>query len=171
MGRGDQPRLQQLTARIEQMQAAAADAGEVQATGYAPIYYPGTVTVAQAGAVTLGPGEERAGLDFQLLRVPVARIEGVVVNGTGQAAPNIQVTLLEIGQGAPGIGNNSARVDSEGRFRFSNVAPGQYRIAARGGGGRGRGGQDNATLSGRWDDAVWRRQRREIQVGSGPQPT
>jgi hypothetical protein len=150
MGRGDQPRLQQFTARIEQMQAAAGDAGEVQATGYAPIYYPGTVNVAQAGAVTLAPGEERAGLDFQLLRVPVARIEGVVVNGTGQAAPNIQVTLLEIGQGAPGIGNNSARVDSEGRFRFSNVAPGQYRIAARGavGGGRGRGGPDNATVSG-----------------------
>ena len=132
------------------MQAATGDTGEVQATGYAPIYYPGTVNVAQAAAVTVAPGEERAGLDFQLLRVPVARIEGVVVNGTGQPAPNIQVTLLEIGQGAPGIGNNGARVDSEGRFRFSNVAPGQYRIAARGtvGGGRGRGGPDNATFFG-----------------------
>jgi len=150
LGRGDVPRLQEFAARLEEMQGGTANAGEAQATGYAPIYYPGTVTQAQAGTVALGPGEERAGLDFQLLRLPVARIEGVVVNGTGQQVQNIQVTLFEIGQAAPAMGRNGARVDNDGRFRFSNVAPGQYRIAARGvsGGRGGRGGPDGGPLVG-----------------------
>ncbi len=149
MGRADQPRLQEFVNRLEDMQPAAG-AGEGQVTGYAPIYYPGTVTQAQAGTIALGPGEERAGLDFQLLRVPVARIEGVVANGSGQPVQNIQVTLFEIGQAAPGMGRNGARVDNDGRFRFSNVAPGQYRIAARGvsGAGRGRGGPDGPYVVG-----------------------
>ena len=147
LGRPDQPRLQEFAARLEEIQGAA-NAGNVQATGYASIYYPGTVTMAQAGTVALGPGEERTGLDFQLLRVPVARVEGVIVNGTGQAVQNIQVMLFDIGQGAPGFGRNTTRADGDGRFRFSNVAPGQYRIAARGmAGGRGRG--DGAPFMGR----------------------
>jgi protocatechuate 3,4-dioxygenase beta subunit len=139
LGQPDRPRLLQFASRLDEIQAA--DAGDAQATGYAPIYYPGTVTMAQAGTVALGPGEERTGLDFQLQRVPVARVEGVIVNGTGQAVQNIQVMLFQAGQGAPGFGRNTTRADSEGRFRFSNVAPGQYRIAARAvpGGGRGRG--------------------------------
>jgi protocatechuate 3,4-dioxygenase beta subunit len=137
IGRGDQPRLQEFVNRVEEGQSAAAT-GDGQATGYAPIYYPGTIAQAQAGTIALGPGEERSGLDFQLLRVPVARVEGVVVNGTGQQVQNIQVVLSDINQTVPGIGRNAARADSDGRFRFSNVAPGQYRIAARGVSGAGR---------------------------------
>jgi protocatechuate 3,4-dioxygenase beta subunit len=143
LGRADQPRLQELASRLDEKMQDAADTGDGQATGYAPIYYPGTVTMAQAGTVALGPGEERVGLDFQLLRVPVARVEGVIVNGTGQPAQNIQVMLFQAGPAATGFGRNATRADSEGRFRFSNVAPGQYRIAARAvaGGGRGRGAE------------------------------
>jgi protocatechuate 3,4-dioxygenase beta subunit len=150
LGQSDMPRADAFIARLEEIQAAAASDGAAPATGYAPIYYPGTVALAQAGAVTLGPGEERAGLDFQLQRVAVARVEGLVVTATGQAAQNIQVTLSEINQPAPGVGNSSARVDNEGRFRFSNVAPGRYRIAARGivGGGRGRGAVESGPFAG-----------------------
>jgi protocatechuate 3,4-dioxygenase beta subunit len=112
------------------------------ATGYAPVYYPGATTLSQATPTPLGPGEERAGLDFQLQRVPVARIEGVIANATGQPLQNIQITLTDLNQAAPGIGGNSTRADPDGAFRFTNVAPGQYRIAARAvvGGGGGRGG-------------------------------
>lgn len=120
-----------LTSRLAALEATIAALPEGPATGYAPVYYPGATALSQATPTALGPGEERSSLDFQLQRVPVARIEGVIVNSTGQPVQNIQVTLTDLNQAAPGIGNNSARADNEGRFRFSNVAPGQYRIAAR----------------------------------------
>ena len=128
--------------RLATLQAAIAGAPDDPATGYAPVYYPGTTALAQATSTTIGPGEERSGLDFQLQRVSVARIEGVVVNPTAQPLQNVQVTLTDVNQSAPGIGNSSTRANRDGQFRFSNVAPGQYRITARavvGERGRGRG--------------------------------
>ena len=138
--------------RLASLQAAMANLPEEAATGYAPVYYPGTTALPQAAATPLGPGEERSGLDFQLQRVPVARIEGIVVNPTAQPLQNIQVTLTDVNQSAPGIGNNSTRANNEGQFRFSNVAPGQYRIVARAVlGERGRGGRGEiaAKIAGR----------------------
>lgn len=104
---------------------------EEQATGYAPVYYPGTITATQAVALPLGVGEERANIDFQLQRVPLARVEGTIVNATGQPADNVQVTLTDASQAVPGAGSMSTRADAEGRFRISNVPPGSYRMIAR----------------------------------------
>ena len=50
-----------------------------QSTAYAPVYYPGTTSPASATKVTLGIGEEKAGVDFQLQLVPTARVQGTVV--------------------------------------------------------------------------------------------
>lgn len=128
-----------IAARLSAIQAAVSNLPDEAAAGYAPVYYPGTTASAQAAPVTIGAGEERSGLDFQLQRVPVARVEGVVVNPTGQPLQNVMVTLIDLGQTVPGVGNNSARADAEGRFRLANVPPGQYRLSARAtiGGGRG----------------------------------
>jgi protocatechuate 3,4-dioxygenase beta subunit len=116
----------------------AADDEEV--SGYAPVYYPGTTTAANAGTVTVGIGEEKMGIDFSLQLVPIARVEGVVVTSSGQAAQNIQVSLVNASEQVPGIGAGSARPDADGRFRISNVAPGQYLLVARGTiGGAARG--------------------------------
>jgi protocatechuate 3,4-dioxygenase beta subunit len=104
---------------------------EEQTTGYAPVYYPGTTSSGEAAPIALGVGEERTNVDFQLQRVPVARIEGLVVNATGQATQNVQLTLTSVQQPAPGAGAISARADAEGRFRLTNVPPGNYRLIAR----------------------------------------
>jgi hypothetical protein len=99
-------------------------------TGYAPVYYPGTTSPAEAGTLTLLPGEEKGGVDFQLQRVLIARVEGTVVNGTGQSLQNMQVTLHSR-TAIPGIDTNSARADADGRFRIQNVPPGQYTLSVR----------------------------------------
>jgi hypothetical protein len=89
------------------------------------------VIAAQAAPLTLDAGDERGGIDFQLQRVPMATIEGTVVNATGQATRNLQVTLADTAQNVPGAGVLSARPDAEGRFRIANVQPGSYRLLAR----------------------------------------
>jgi protocatechuate 3,4-dioxygenase beta subunit len=120
-----------LAVRADMLQFEIPQQQEEQSTGYAPIYYPGTTVVAQAAAVPLGVGEERSGIDVQLQRVAMSRIEGTVINGTGQPVQNIQLTLSDSTTTTPGISAMSARADAEGRFRFANVAPGNYRLVAR----------------------------------------
>ena len=112
-----------------------------RSAGYAPVYYPGTTMPGSAGTVAVGVSEEKSGVDFQLQLVPIARVEGVIVTSSGPMPQNVQLTLVSAGHEVPGVGNNSTRADANGRFRFSNVGPGQYMLIARGtfGGGRGAG--------------------------------
>ena len=104
---------------------------EEQATGYAPVYFPGTVSATQAGTIALNLGEERASVDFQLVRVALAHIEGTVVNSTGQAIDNVLLTLTDAAPSVPGAITMGARADADGRFRLANVPPGSYRLTAR----------------------------------------
>jgi hypothetical protein len=80
--------------------------------------------------MTLSPGEERAAVDLQLQLVPLARVEGTVVNPSGAPLQNVQITLASAG-GAALVDNRSARADGDGRFRILGVPPGQYTLAAR----------------------------------------
>jgi hypothetical protein len=135
--------VRELAARASMLQSAIPDKEE-QPSGYAPVYFPGTVTVGQAAPVLVGLGEERTSVDFQLQRVPLARVEGTIVNSTGQATQNLQVTLTQTGA-MPGAPTVSSRVDGEGRFRLNAVPPGQYRLIARANiGPAGRPGDTNA---------------------------
>lgn len=109
--------------------------------GYAPVYYPGTTTSSSASTITLGVSEERQALDFQLQLVTTATVSGTVTTPDGDAG-GIMLTLVnETEQALGGSGINTTRAQPDGSFTFSNVAPGQYVLKARGGGGRGgRGG-------------------------------
>jgi protocatechuate 3,4-dioxygenase beta subunit len=128
-----------LSARLQELRAQL-PTGDLPNAGYAPVYYPGTTMPGSAGTVAVGVSEEKSGVDFQLQLVPIARVEGVVVAANGPMPPNVQLSLVTAGHDVPGVGNNSTRADANGRFRFSNVAPGQYMLIARGQIGGGRGG-------------------------------
>lgn len=126
----DPSQAAQLAERVSQIQAQLGEQADEPVSGYAPVCYPGTTVAASASPVAVGVSEERAGIDFPLQLVSMARVEGVVLNPTGAPLQNIQVTLASA-SGVPGLGSNSTRADSEGRFRISNVAPGQYKVIAR----------------------------------------
>src|SRR4029453_11736424 len=114
--------------RMTMLQSTDAS-GDDGSSGYAPVYYPGTTAPASAQTISLSPGEEKTGIDFQYQVVPIARIEGVV---TGVPSPQgVQVTLVNTGFDVPGAGPGNARVDQQGTFSIANVPPGQYRIIAR----------------------------------------
>jgi hypothetical protein len=104
------------------------------ASGYAPVYYPGTTLATAATSVELGLSEERAGLDLRLELVPLGRITGIVTAPAGRSLTGVEVFVEDAAQALPGIGNRSARVLADGSFAVNGLAPGAYRITARSGG-------------------------------------
>jgi hypothetical protein len=127
-------RGQDLLARAAELQQQLAE-DDAQTVAYAPVYYPGTTSAASALRVTLGVGEERAAVDFQLQLVSTARLDGVVSSYDGSVPQGVQISLVPAGQEGfprvPGVNNSTARPGPDGRFAIANVTPGEYRLTAR----------------------------------------
>jgi len=110
-------------------------ASQPSGTGFAPTYYPGVTSVADALPVNVGLQAEAANIDFILQLVPTARVSGTVMSTDGSPAQGSSVTL------APDDATNSARylganygsgVRPDGSFIIMNVPPGRYVAFARG---------------------------------------
>jgi len=120
---------------------------EAPTVGFAPVFYPGTTSAGGATTITVGRGEERGGVDFQIQLVPTARIDGVVIPPAGVPPQSVSLMLIADEQlSVPGLVGpsllNRVTPDAEGRFAYRSVAPGRYRLSARavqGGPGGGRG--------------------------------
>lgn len=174
-GRGGNP---DLVGRAEQLMQQLAQQEEAAQVAYAPVYFPGTSTPSTASAVTIGVSEERAGVDFRLVLVPTARIEGSVTSqGTALPTQGTQITLTPLDQigspSVPGANNNTTRTSQDGKFTFQNIPPGQYRLMARGairlanpqqeaaagrggaGGGRGQGPGGGRGGPGQIQQVLW----------------
>jgi protocatechuate 3,4-dioxygenase beta subunit len=99
-----------------------------QNVGLAPVYYPGVTSVAQATPIALRAGEERSGVDFTIQYARVARVEGTLTAPDGTPAAG-RVTLVPNDPSNPGTGIESLRnttAGADGRFTFSEIAPGPY---------------------------------------------
>jgi uncharacterized protein (DUF2141 family) len=105
------------------------DPSKDPASGYAPVYYPGTTLAASAQAVVLGVSEERASIDVALQLVPMTRVSGTVAGAAGNGG-SVQVTLTPTGTAVPLPGPRTVRMGSDGRFSFSAVQPGSYNVMA-----------------------------------------
>src|SRR6185369_4525367 len=107
-------------------------------TGYAPTYYPGVVSAAEAGKVTLAPGQEFVGVDFQIQLVPLVPVTGIV-SGAADVA-NIVLVPQESSGGLGRLGGGQTLVGralADGTFVIPNVPPGHYTAVARSGGRSG----------------------------------
>ena len=97
---------------------------------FAPTYYPGTATIADAQRLTLALGEEQSGISMAVVPVRAARITGRVVASNGSVAQT-RITLanqfgqswiVNVGRGSP----------SDGAFTLANIPPGSYTLEAVG---------------------------------------
>jgi hypothetical protein len=126
--------------------AATAAAGNITAflgepgaendqVGYAPTYYPGTTSVADARSVTLGVSQDALDIDFGLQLIRTANVGGRVVNADGTPSSSGNVTIapdgVPIGAGPMGT-NYAARIQRDGAFTTAGVPPGRYTLRARG---------------------------------------
>jgi hypothetical protein len=97
--------------------------------GYATVWYPGTADFANSAVVTVGPGEERGGIDFPLPMVPMATVSGAVLGPAGLVDA---ATVNLVSQGPTGASSTGVGIDAKtGTFSFSGVAPGAYTLVAR----------------------------------------
>ena len=100
-------------------------------SGYAAVYYPGTLQSSGAASVTLGISEERSGIDMQLQVVPLAQVSGSIIGPDGGLPPGGEVRLVESGSTLPTAKVFSGPVRQDGTFTISSVPPGQYTLTAR----------------------------------------
>ena len=100
---------------------------------YAPTYYPGVGSPAEARSVTVGVSQEVSDIDFSLQLVRTARVSGHVENPDGSWTAQGNVNLAPQGgtrAGAPG-NNFGGRIGWDGQFSIANVPPGIYTLRAR----------------------------------------
>lgn len=112
--------------------SAVAAAEPSRSVTYAPVFFPGTASMGQAVAVTVGAGEERAGVDLQLQYSPTARIEGTVASPhPGVRAVMVSVVPTDQSSGAPSFEFRSTSARPDGRFTLMGVTPGRYTLVAQ----------------------------------------
>jgi protocatechuate 3,4-dioxygenase beta subunit len=97
--------------------------------GYAPMCYPGSTL--PLSMITLAPDEERTSVNMQFAATRLARIEGTM---TGMPADNRDldpIMLLSADDLRAPAPTDSTRPDFTGRFSFTNIPPGRYKLFAR----------------------------------------
>jgi len=114
-------------------------------SGYAPTYYPGTANVGESQRVRVDVGQEQSTINFALIATRLVRVTGTVIDSRGVPVTNGALMLMaaDMARTPMQLPNGTARVDRNGTFRFTDIAPGRYVVQARtniGGGGNGRGG-------------------------------
>ena len=115
--------------------AGPGGAPDQEQINYAPTYYPGVPSVAEAKPVNVGLSQEVLDISFNMQLVRVARISGIVSNPDGTPVTSGNVNLMSDTGGGRGnqIGMNfGGRIQWDGAFTIGNVAPGRYILRARG---------------------------------------
>jgi hypothetical protein len=105
--------------------------GDAEAIGYAPTFYPGVPGVTEARAITVGLSTETPAIDFSVLLVRTARLAGRVVNPDGTEVTAGNVSLAPEADGPARGMTFGSRINWDGAFSISGVAPGRYVLRAR----------------------------------------
>jgi hypothetical protein len=99
---------------------------------YRTEFYPGFELPSQALPVSVGSGEDRVGVHFQLRLVPTHRVSGIVVGQNGPVARQLLRLVLD-GADDQGLGNEAATTitGADGAFTLLNIPTGEYTLRVR----------------------------------------
>lgn len=98
------------------------------AMGYALTFYPAVRAATEAQVIELGAGMDLGGYDIALLRVPVHRVSGRVVDESGAVAGG---AALELASNDEWFGVDAGIISAaDGSFEFSAVPEGEWRVRA-----------------------------------------
>ena len=110
------------------------EGGTEQVMGYAPTYFPGTTSIADARRITVGLGQEASNTDFALIPGRASTVSGTAVDSQGRPLVGRSVGIMQEYRG-PGfgmfMGMPGATVAGDGAFRIKDLAPGEYKLTVR----------------------------------------
>lgn len=116
-------------------------------SGYAPTYFPGTTSIAEAQKVNVGLGQIVSDMNMTLMPSRMSRVTGTAVDSQGRpmsgmvmAMPRTDSMMMMFGP--------PAMIKPDGSFVVSGLAPGRYMLQVRGPTGDGEGAYAEVTLSG-----------------------
>lgn len=115
-------------------------ARESLAASFPPTSYPNVLNAANALAVAVTTGEERAGIDIALRPAPTATVSGLVLDTDGRRAGGVRVALvpdatpLRITSSDDDAAPMDMMTGADGQFMFPIVTGGSYTILATQGG-------------------------------------
>lgn len=97
---------------------------------WGPAYYPNSTSLARATRLTLAAGDDRIGLDMNLAMVRSTRVSGRVANANGpvMAGSILMIPEADAEAGMRIMSLTPMLAQPDGRFDFTMVPPGQYRL-------------------------------------------
>jgi hypothetical protein len=106
--------------------------GSTQSAGYAPTYYPGSASPAEAQRVSVAVGQELASVDLALQPVRLAKVSGTAVGADGKPMSGAMVMLIpSMGEAMVFGPGGTSRTNKDGQFTISGVTPGEYTLQLR----------------------------------------
>jgi hypothetical protein len=135
--------------------------------GYAPTYFPGTPSLAEARRVSVRAGQDVLNVTFALSAAKVGRISGRITTSSG--APNAGAMLMVTPSSDEMMGFNTtgAPVRPDGTFQTPGLPPGNYTITVQPAGNRfGTPGDPNAEVA-RLDVSVNGDDVRDVAIVTG----
>ncbi|MGB9242599.1 MAG: carboxypeptidase-like regulatory domain-containing protein [Candidatus Acidiferrales bacterium] len=110
--------------------SSTGDSGSDSQTGYAPIYYPGTVDQSRATTIEVAPGQEIPAVDFTLIPIRTFHVRGRVFDAVlGQPAKNCMIFLILREPNMSEWNSREGETDcNNGSFQFSDLHPGSYNL-------------------------------------------
>ena len=112
------------------LDAEVSSANRAEASGYAPVFYPGTSEVALASQLEIVLGAERAAIDLVFTRSPTARVTGMAFDTSGQPLKTRLLLFESQRSGNILLEPRTVGVGPDGSFVFANVPPGRYVVQA-----------------------------------------
>jgi protocatechuate 3,4-dioxygenase beta subunit len=97
-------------------------------TGYAPMFFPGTLDVAQAQRLTIAVGTEVSDVVMTMKPVKAIRVTGTVVDSQGRPMSGMLMFTQSSGFG---FTNMAAMIRPDSTFNLNGVAPGDYVLRAQ----------------------------------------
>jgi protocatechuate 3,4-dioxygenase beta subunit len=97
-----------------------------------PTYYPSTLDASAAAPVEVTPGQEVGGVNINLRKGSLYKIQGKVAGASAQDLANLNVMLMRRGNaGMGGMGRSGNGLGADGSFEITRVQPGSYYLIAQ----------------------------------------
>lgn len=101
--------------------------------GYAPSYYPGTASMAEAQRVNVRGGQELTGVNFALAATKLARVRGRVTNSGGEGIGGLMIMVTNVDPNSmyQMMFMSRAQTRGDGTFEVTGLSQGTYSLTAR----------------------------------------